>query len=155
MVCIARSVGRITLLLILLPLSVAAQNERRLTDSVDIYALARHVKDLSEPGGQLSRVKFTAGGDSAAAYIKRVLDATPGLTSVAVDTFFLPAKAPFNSRPLFNVVATLQGTVSPESIFVIGAHYDCSASRAAGWTSTWARSLTTSRIRRRLSTVTA
>jgi hypothetical protein len=37
------------------------------------------------------------------------------------------------------VVATLQGTVTPESVFVIGAHYDCSASRmgTSVWNATW------------------
>lgn len=114
-----------------------AQNERRLADSVDIFALARHVRTLAGAGGHGSRVKFTAGGDSAAAYITRELEATTGLTSVAVDTFFLPAKTPFNSKPLFNVVGSLRGTQIPDSVFVIGAHYDCSASRAGGWSSTW------------------
>jgi hypothetical protein len=136
---IARRVRLTTLLLIVFSFCAGAQNERRLTDSVNISALARHVQTLAAAGGHPSRVKFTPGGDSAAAYIKRELDATPGLTSVTVDTFYLPAKAPFNSKPLVNVVATLQGTANPESIFVIGAHYDCSASRmgSAVWNSTW------------------
>jgi hypothetical protein len=127
------------LFLVLFSLPAQAQYERRLTDSVNIYALARHVQTLAAAGGHPSRVKFTPGGDSGAAYIKRELDATPGLTSVVLDTFFLPANAPFNSMPLYNVVATLRGTVNPESVFVVGAHYDCSASRMGSvlWNSTW------------------
>jgi len=134
---IARRIRLAMLFLIAFPFCAGAQSERRLTDSVNIYTLARHVQTLAAAGGHPSRVKFTAGGDSGAAYIQRELDATPGLTAVAVDTFYLPAKAPFNSRPLVNVVATLRGTVNPESVFVIGAHYDCSASRMGAWNSTW------------------
>lgn len=116
-----------------------AQNERRLTDSVNIYTLAEHVQTLASAGGHHSRVKFTPGGDSAAAYIRRALEATPGLTSVRVDTFFLPATPPYNTVPLFNVIAELRGTLYPESVFVIGAHYDCSASRMGSsvWNATW------------------
>ena len=130
----ARSVSPVVLLLMSFALPLQAQNERRLTDSVNIYALARHVQALAVAGGHPSRVKFTAGGDSAVAYIKRELDAL-GLASVLLDTFYLPAKAPLNGRPLFNVVGTLQG--STDSVFVIGAHYDCSASRMASWSSSW------------------
>lgn len=134
---IIRRACRVAVVLTVISFSVQAQYERRLTDSVALFRLARHVRTLAEAGGHTSRVKFTAGGDSAAAYIARELAATPGLTSVDVDTFYLPAKAPFNSKPLFNVVASLRGPAAPESVFVIGAHYDCSASRAGGWSSTW------------------
>lgn len=132
-----RSALGAALLLTILSLSVEAQDERRLTDSVNIATLARHVQTLSAAGGHGSRVKFTPGGDSAAAYIARELEATPGLATVRVDTFFLPARAPFNVKPLFNIVASLKGTADPESIFVVGAHYDCSASRMAAWNTTW------------------
>jgi hypothetical protein len=136
MVRAGRSVCPLILLLAGFSLPLHAQNERRLTDSVNIYTLARHVQTLAAAGGHPSRVKFTPGGDSAAAYIKREFDAL-GLASVVVDTFTLPAKAPFNTTPLFNVVATLPGTVNPESLFVIGAHYDCSASRMGSWSTSW------------------
>jgi hypothetical protein len=118
----------VALLLMVFPYSVEAQDERRLTDSVNITTLARHIQALSAAGGHGSRVKFTPGGDSAAAYIARELRTTPGLATVKVDTFFLPARAPFNEKPLLNVVASLQGTTSPESIFVVGSTV---------WNSTW------------------
>jgi hypothetical protein len=121
-----------------LPLAGSDQQQtgpQDIIQSISIDSLSSHIRRLESAGGHRSRVTFTPGNDSGAAYIKRAFDAMPGLTSVLLDTFFVTAQAPYNTRPLTNVVATLQGTTGPDKVFVLGAHFDGSASRMG--TSTW------------------
>lgn len=107
-----------------------------LIDSVSMTNLANHIKALQYAGGYYSRVNFTPGNDSAAAYIERTFAALPYLASVECDTFYIASAAsPLNSKPILNVVATVQGKKYPSKIYLIGAHLDCSASRMSG--STW------------------
>lgn len=103
---------------------------------VSVTTMLEHLKIIEDAGGTRSRITFTAGKDSAAVYLKKVLDAMPGLTSVEYDTFYIPqAVAPFNTRPLVNVVATIEGSVYPDEYYVIGAHFDSIADRDG--TATW------------------
>jgi hypothetical protein len=111
-----------------------------LVDSVSTENLSNHIQWLEEPGGHNSRVNFTPGNDSASVYIKKEFDKIYGLTSVVLDTFYIPsAITPFNTKPLVNVVAVLEGSGNPNSYFVLGAHLDCSASRMGTsiWNSQW------------------
>lgn len=97
---------------------------------VSVENILDHIKTLEDAGGTRSRITFTAGKDSAAVYIKGILDSFPGLTSVEYDTFFIPnAVAPYNIRPQVNVIATLKGTVHPDEYYVIGSHFDSTADR--------------------------
>jgi hypothetical protein len=106
-----------------------------LIQGISIDSLSQHIRRLENAGGHRSRVTFTPGNDSAALYIKRRFDALPGLTSVTFDTFFVTAQAPYNTKPLTNIIATMQGTAQPSRVFVLGAHFDGSASRMG--TTTW------------------
>ncbi len=111
-----------------------------MVDSVSTENLVDHIKTLEHAGGHLSRVNFTPGNDSAAVFIKEYLESLPNLTSVEVDTFFISsANAPFNTRPLTNIIATIEGAVFPGKEYILGAHYDCSASREGSsvWNSQW------------------
>jgi len=111
-----------------------------LMDSVSQPRLEAHIKALVYAGGESSRVALTAGNDSAVAYIGRYLKSLRGLTSVEYDTFFVnTAQAPYNTKPMVNVVATLTGQIEPSKIHLLGGHLDCSASRegATVWNSTW------------------
>ena len=111
---------------------------RKLMDSVSIENLTRHVARLQYAGGHWSRVTFTPGNDSAAVYIRHAFDALPGLTTVQNDLFFIPtATPPLNTKILMNIVGTLTGRVDASKVIVIGAHFDCSASRVLGWTAQW------------------
>ncbi len=107
---------------------------------VSLDILQTHIQTLASGGGTGSRVTFTPGMDSAANYILRAFQAMPGLDTVAPDTFYVPlATAPYNTQPLRNIVATITGTTEPEKQIVIGAHYDCSASRMGSttWNAQW------------------
>ena len=106
---------------------------------VSIDSLRTHIRTLESAGGHRSRVTFTAGKDSAAQYIRRAFDAMPGLTSVAFDSFTVAASVPFNTKPLMNVVATLEAVQSTAPVLVLGAHYDASASRMGTtvWNQQW------------------
>jgi Iap family predicted aminopeptidase len=124
---------------VLANLNVKAQNPEdrinRLIDEVSIEHLTEHIQTLEDAGGTRSRLAFTPGVDSAAQYVKKVLDSYPGLTSVELDTFYISsAVAPYNTQPQVNVVATIEGRTHPEKIFVIGAHLDATADRDKDWT---------------------
>jgi hypothetical protein len=96
--------------------------------------MLEHLKTLENAGGTRSRLAFSPGKDSAAVFIKGVLDGIPGLKSVEFDTFYIArAVAPFNTKPQVNIVAMIEGTVFPDEYYVIGAHYDATADRDPNW----------------------
>lgn len=110
----------------------------RMIDSVSMQNLQSHIRILENAWGYQSRVNLTPGSDSAAQWIKRELEKFPSL-QVELDTFFISsAQAPFNTKPVFNVVATIRGIV--DDYVILGAHYDASASRMGTtvWQNQWA-----------------
>jgi len=110
-----------------------------LKDSVSTMNLHNHIVNLSFAGGHESRVNFTPGNDSGAAYILREFSKFPGL-QVSADTFYITgASSPYNTKPLVNIIATLPGRSNPDKYFIIGAHHDCSASRMGStiWQNQW------------------
>jgi leucyl aminopeptidase len=110
-----------------------------LIDRVSLENLTTTIRTLQSPGGQQSRVTFTSGNDSARSTIFGAFSALEHLSSVEYDTFYIPASVPFDAVPQCNVVATLTGSTFPERILVLGAHFDCSASRMGSsiWNSQW------------------
>lgn len=129
--------------LFLLPTQVLAQGPQtiaELVDSVSADRLHAHISALEDAGGHRSRVTFTSGSDSGAAYIARTMASIPGLTSVVLDTFYVPGQAPYNAKPVVNVIGTLAGLDRTSEVFILGAHYDCSASRMGStiWNAQWA-----------------
>ena len=124
----------------LFPQSATDSLTRRLIDSVSLDSLGVHIRALESAGGHYSRVNFTPGNDSGAAYIRRGFDALPYLTSVESDTFYISsATPPLNTKPLVNVIGTLSGKMDPSRVIVLGAHLDCSASREGSqvWNPQW------------------
>jgi hypothetical protein len=119
------------------PLEEIIQN---MIGAVSPENLESHILVLEDAGGHRSRVTFTPGKDSAAVYIEKMFNAMPYLESVVRDTFFIGgAEEPYFDIPLFNIVATIKGTVYPDKYIVIGAHYDSSADREGTtvWRQTW------------------
>ena len=103
-------------------------------DAISIDSLRKHIQVLEDAGGTRSRISFTPGKDSAAVYIREAFDRMPGLSSVYYDTFFVDAAvAPYNTIPQVNVVATIEGSVYPDSYYVIGGHFDSMANRDDNW----------------------
>ncbi len=91
-------------------------------------SIEMHVANLADAGGHESRVSFTAGNSWAAEYIKTAFESFPGLTSVAYETFVpLQTTPPYDTIPLVNVVATLEGAVTPEQYYIVGGHFDGTA----------------------------
>lgn len=102
---------------------------KAMSDSISIVNLEHHIRMLERAGGHYSRVTLTAGNDSARKYISNALRAIPGL-NVKEDTFFISnAPSPYNTKPIINVIAEIPGTNPAGAYYLIGAHYDCSASR--------------------------
>ena len=123
------------------PLPAQSPSVSRLLDSVSQAHLSGHIQTLARAGGHYNRVSYTPGNDSAVAYIYDTFRRIPGLTYVRLDTFLVSqATTPYNTRPLFNVVATLGGRADPAKQILLGAHLDCSASRdsTGAWTAEWA-----------------
>jgi hypothetical protein len=108
-------------------------------DSVSVENIRNHILNLEYAGGYGSRVTFTPGNDSAAVYIKNEFDKIPGIITT-LDTFYIAdADTPFNIKPQYNIIATVPGKINPEKQFILGAHYDCSASRMGStiWQQQW------------------
>ena len=131
-------------LLILSFTSLIAQSQhdilKKMIDSVSAVRLQTHIDKLQRAGGHWSRVNFTPGNDSAVKYVFNEFKKIPGLTSVSLDTFYIiGAQPPYDTRPLFNVVAKVEGKKNRNNVVVIGAHIDCSASRmdSALWYGQW------------------
>jgi len=138
----SRTPERIAAALLLLPALAFAQSPRTIADLVDSVSAERlrsHISALESAGGHRSRVTFTSGNDSGAAYIMRAMASIPGLTSVELDTFYVPGQAPYNAKPVVNVIGTLAGLDRTSEVFILGAHYDCSASRMGStiWDAQW------------------
>ncbi|MBI4428572.1 MAG: M20/M25/M40 family metallo-hydrolase [Ignavibacteriales bacterium] len=113
---------------------------RSMIDEVSEERLSSHVMNLQIAGGYWSRVNFTPGNDSSVAYVRNVFESLSPSISVQLDTFFiLEAANPYNSKPLFNVVATIPGKTDPSKEFIVGAHIDCSASLMgdSAWKGGW------------------
>lgn len=135
----------VTLLLLLLFFQTSFAQEglytkiKRMVDSVSTENLTAHIKALEYADGHESRINFTPGNDSAAVYIFNTMKNISGLTSVEADTFFAAvADTPFNTKPLYNIIATITGT-DTTSYYLLGAHFDCSASRMGSsvWNAQW------------------
>jgi hypothetical protein len=111
----------------------------QLLDAVSAENLTSTIRTLESSGGHRSRVTFTPGNDSARIAIHAAFSSLENLTSVAYDTFFVTATPPLDAVPQFNVVATMTGSTFPQRILVLGAHFDCSASRMGWsiWDSQW------------------
>lgn len=94
--------------------------------------LALHIDSLANAGGSKSRVVFTDGNRWSVEYIAgklRSLGAT-----VTLDTFTTVRRKGKDGR-LVNVVAVVKG--KSDSVVVVCAHLDASASRDAGWKVRW------------------
>ncbi|MBN1638591.1 MAG: M20/M25/M40 family metallo-hydrolase, partial [Ignavibacteriales bacterium] len=137
------SISKIMFLTIIFSTSISAQaglfhKIKQMIDSVSTDNLTNHIQILENAGGHNSRVTFTPGNDSAVAYILREFEKVEGLTSIELDTFYIStAQSPYNTQPLVNIVATIEGKTHPEKIYIIGAHYDCSADKMPGWDTLW------------------
>jgi hypothetical protein len=95
----------------------------------------QHIQDLANANGHQSRVTYTPGNEWSANYIKQAFESYTGLTSVEFDTFFIfNAPAPYDTIPLVNVVATLEGISNPSQIYIIGGHFDATANLDPNYT---------------------
>jgi hypothetical protein len=119
--------------------SAGLSSTRDLIDEVSMENLVATVRTLEAAGGHGSRVTLTPGNDSGRVAIYEAFDALVHLTSVEYDTFTIQADPPYNTTPQFNVVATLPGKQDPSRVLLIGAHFDCSASRMGSiiWNEQW------------------
>ena len=120
--------------------SAPAQNARiaELVEQVDPENLRTHIDSLCYAGGHHSRISFTQGNYAAADYIARYLGSLPGLSYVVRDTFKLGvADPPYNTYPLINIYAVMEGQSDDPEIYILGGHYDASASRNSDYASLW------------------
>lgn len=117
-----------------LPPSTTAADSVRSVEPVTTLSsrLGAHIDSLVNAGGSRSRVVFTSGNDWSVGYIRRQIE-QKGVTAL-LDTFQIRCRDG-KSRPLANVIATIDG--SGDSLVVICAHLDASASRDRNWQKNW------------------
>lgn len=97
-------------------------------------SLESKIKDLCNAGGYQSRISFTEGNYYSAEYIARYFESLPTIAYVKRDTFRMQyADYPYNTKPLINIIATLEGSEPDSGIIIIGGHYDDSGSREQDW----------------------
>jgi Peptidase family M28 len=96
--------------------------------------LRAHVDSLANAGGHASRVVFTEGNRWSVEYVLRQMRRST--RQVSADTFYVKRRGG-GMHPLVNATATLPGT--SDSLLIICAHIDASASRDAGWSRNWSR----------------
>ncbi|MGB5874819.1 MAG: M20/M25/M40 family metallo-hydrolase [Bacteroidota bacterium] len=118
-----------------------ASSTRDLVEAVSLENLTETVQKLEAAGGYGSRVTLTPGNDSARIEIFDALSALVFLSSVEYDTFYIHLNdPPGDSARQFNIVGTLLGKQDPSRVLLLGAHFDCSASRigSSTWNQQWA-----------------
>ena len=130
----------IIVILVCVTNSLFAQNTQieTLVSKVSQSDLVGHVDSLAYAGGQRSRITFTDGNYLSADYIARYFESLPGISFVERDTFnIVVASSPYNTYPVINIVAQLDGTSENPKTFIVGGHYDASASRESSYETFW------------------
>jgi Zn-dependent M28 family amino/carboxypeptidase len=93
---------------------------------------------LTWAGGHQSRITFTEGNYYSAEYIATYFESLPSITNVVRDTFQLAsATPPYNTYPLINVSAYLEGSSEDPELIIVGGHYDASASNDSDYDLYW------------------
>ncbi|MCK5573558.1 MAG: M20/M25/M40 family metallo-hydrolase, partial [Bacteroidetes bacterium] len=138
--CALGTVIALTLPCTLFAQSAGASSTRELIEAVSLENLTTTVQELEAAGGHGSRITLTPGNDSGRIAIYDALSALVHLSSVEYDTFYIQADPPYNTTRQFNIVATLLGKQDPSRVLLLGAHFDCSASRmgSSTWNQQWA-----------------
>ncbi|MBS1913983.1 MAG: M20/M25/M40 family metallo-hydrolase [Bacteroidetes bacterium] len=95
--------------------------------------LRAHIDSLASAGGTGSRVVFTEGNRRAVAYVLRAM--ANETKEVRSDTFMVRRRSTRANFPLVNPVAVVRGV--SDSLIVVAAHIDASASRDGGWDGNW------------------
>jgi hypothetical protein len=109
-----------------------------LVEQVSIDNISSHIDSLCYAGGHYSRITYTAGNYAAAGYIASYFESLPGITHVQRDTFYLKLTAPpYDNYPLINISATLESRSGDPGVYIVGAHYDDSASRQPNYSTLW------------------
>jgi len=89
-------------------------------------------------GGHQSRVSYTEGSYYGAAYIASYFESLPGISRVERDTFYLAyASSPYNTYPLINISAYLEGSAEDPELIIVGGHHDASASNDPDYDLHW------------------
>ncbi len=95
--------------------------------------LMAHVDSLAAAGGHRSRVVFTPGNAWAVDYLRRTM--LRETRDVRLDTFRVLRRGLGARAPLVNVIARVPGR--SDSVLLLCAHLDASASRDPGWKRDW------------------
>jgi hypothetical protein len=106
---------------------------QELVNEISSDSLKKHLDSLCWANGHQSRITFTPGNYYSAEYIARYFESLPGISSVSRDTFYFDTlPEPYDTYPMINIIATLEGDHPDSGNIIIGGHYDASASRESG-----------------------
>jgi hypothetical protein len=132
---------RVVLLFFLFSVSaVNAQNQeiQDLVDKISISTIEETLDSLCWAGGHQSRITFTPGSYYGAEYIATYFESLPGISKVVRDTFYMVySTPPYDTYPMINISAYLEGTAEDPELIVVGGHHDASSNNDPDYSTYW------------------
>jgi len=111
---------------------------QELVDMVSSAEIQVKLDSLCWAGGHQSRITYTEGSYYSAEYIATYFESLPGITRVERDTFYMNyASPPYNTYPLINIAAYLEGISDDPELIIVGGHHDASASNDTDYNLYW------------------
>jgi hypothetical protein len=111
---------------------------QQLVGKVSGLEIQTHLDSLCWAGGYQSRITYTDGNYYSAEYIASYFESLPGITKVERDTFYIEqATSPYDTYPLINIAAYLEGSLEDPEIIIVGGHYDASANNDPDYNLYW------------------
>ncbi len=111
---------------------------QQLVDEVSISEIQAYVDSLCWAGGYQSRITYTEGSYYSAEYIASYFESLPSITRVERDTFYMQyASPPYNTYPLINISAYLEGSADDPELIIVGGHHDASAKNESNYDLYW------------------
>ncbi len=111
---------------------------QELVDEASISEIQENMDSLCWSGGYQSRITYTEGSYYSADYIASYFESLQGITKVERDTFYMTyASPPYNTYPLINISADLEGSADDPELIIVGGHHDASASNDSDYDLYW------------------
>jgi hypothetical protein len=128
------------LIIVLICAEVVAQKAeiQQLVNEVSLTEMQDNMDSLCWAGGYQSRISYTEGSYYSAEYIASYFESLPGITKVVRDTFYMQyASSPYDTYPLINISAYLEGSSDDPEVIIVGGHHDASASNDSNYDLYW------------------
>ena len=133
-----RVIYYLIIILFFAELSAQKVEIQELVDKASISEIQTSMDSLCWAGGYQSRITYTGGSYYSAEYIATYFESLPGITNVERDTFYMHyASSPYDTYPLINISAYLEGSADDPELIIVGGHHDASASNDSDYNLYW------------------